>query len=132
MGGERGPEEEALVPGLRFSRLEFATPHQDEDGNLFLDVPDPIARRPSRRDKRVPVGTGDDLHKVAARAFRAMLDPEQDVGPSRFFWVIAQLNDVVDVTLPLAEGDRLRVVSIQTLTGEILVRPAFSRRSTVT
>jgi len=124
------------VPGTRNSRYEFANLHQDSDGNFFLDVPAPVTRAAFPDDAQVMVGEGDTLHSIAWQAYKRMLQrgtlADVDVGPSRFFWVIGQINGIVDATAKLANGTILRVPSVQTLVGEILVPPPFSSRDVVT
>ena len=113
------------MPAVRLSRYEFAASEVDEFGRKFLDVPDPIPRRTFVDDDLPKVGQGDDLFTLAWTAYRSALDREQDVRPSGFFWVVAQANDIVDAAAPLAVGSRLRVHSVETLFGEILVPPPF-------
>lgn len=113
----------AAIP--KWSRYEFAEQHQDEDGNKFLDVPEPITRTTFRDDARAQVGDGTTLHGIAWSAYRAMLNTDrgQDIRPSGFWWVIAELNDQVDPLQPLPFGDLFRVPGIESLVSEILVRP---------
>lgn len=113
------------MPAPRLSRYEFAPVEVDEQGRPFLDVPEPPARVSRNDDSRPIVGEGDDLFTVAWRAYKAMLDPEQDVRPTGFFWVVAQFNDVLDAAAPLAQGRRLRVPSVEALNSEVLVPPRF-------
>lgn len=120
------------MPAVRLSRYQFAAVHVDECGRKFLDVPDPISRRNRRTDITVIVGEGDSLFALAWRAFREMLDREQDIRPSGFYWVIGQINAVVDPTEPLPIGKSIRIPSVDVLNGEILAPPRFfsSKRST--
>lgn len=116
----------------RWSRYEFAQPHEDEDGNLFLDVPEPISmeRRPGER--RHTVGEGDTLWTLSWRAFKEMLDPgEEDVRPSGFWTVIAELNDVVDPLESLPNGKVMRVPGVEGLL-DVLAPPRFYQSSTET
>ena len=111
------------MPGLRWTRYEFATPYRDEDGRLFLDVPDPVKVESRSDDGRVQVASGDTLWTIAWRAYRSLLDPEQDVRPSGFWWVIAEANGIVDPTDDLVPGTWLVVPSVEALVGEILTGP---------
>lgn len=120
------------MPVVRISRYEFATPHQDEQGRKFLDVPDPPIKKIRRDDTRVVVGTGDTLFTLAWRAYKSMLNREQDIRPTSFFDVIAQMSDVVDAAAPLPEGKEMRVPSVRAIQEEIRVPPPFFRRNTVT
>jgi len=112
------------VPATRLSRYEFAPVHEDEDGRTFFDVPDPLRRIVRKDDARVIVAAGDTVHRIAWRAYRVMIDPEQDIRPTSFFDVVAQMNDVVDVTEPLEPDKIIRVPSIQALVGEIRASPS--------
>lgn len=122
------------MPAVRLSRYEFADVHEDACGRKFLDVPDPIPRRVRRDDRRTIAGEGDTVFAVAWRAFRATLDREQDVRPSGFYWVIAQVNGIVGLAgvITVEKGATLRVPSVENLLGEVLVAPAFYARNTVT
>lgn len=117
------------MPAVRLSRYEFAPIHEDACGRRFLDVPDPVSRRPSLDDIRHIVGEGDTLFTIAWRYYRSLLDRESDIGPSRFFWVIAQANSIVDVTAKLKPGRELRIPSVANLETEILAPPRFFDRS---
>lgn len=125
--------EEGLVPAVRYSRYEFAPVHQDELGRTFLDVPDPLPKRVRRDDIRVVSGAGDTLHSMAWRAYKSLLDTsEQDVGPSRFYWVVGENNGIVNPTKELPLGSLVRIPSLESLVGEILVAPRFFARNSVT
>ena len=119
------------MPAVRLSRYEFAPVERDECARTYLDVPDPLPRQQYGDDKRVLVAEGDTLHRIAWDSYKAMLDrsPDQDVGPSRFFWVVGELNDRVDLEdharLLDAHGTFFRVPSVATLQGEFLVPPRF-------
>ena len=117
------------MPAVRLSRYEYAPVHQDEHGRLFLDVPDPIPRRNRNDDTRAIIGHGDTLYALAWRAYRETLDREQDIRPTGFFWVIAQLNDVVDATVDPEAGTVFSIPSVQSLVGEILAPPKFYDRN---
>lgn len=108
---------------LSYSRYEFTTPHEDDEGRMFLAVPDPISKEPNDDENQVIVGEGDDLFTIAWRAYMEMLNTEIDLRPTGFFWVIAQMNDIVDAAAPLEVGSTLRVPGIETLQGEILDAP---------
>lgn len=113
------------MPAVRLSRYEFAPVEEDDHGRTYLDVPDPLPRRVRSDDLRFVVGDSDNLWSVAWRAYEALLDREQDIGPSRFFWVIGEINDIVDGRAPIPAGTVLRIPSIRSLTEEILVPPRF-------
>lgn len=113
------------MPALPLSRYEFASVHQDECGRTFFDVPDPISRRVDRDDLRTTVGSGDTVHSLAWKFYKATVDRRLDVRAVNFFWVVAQFNDVVDVTEDLPAGRTLRAPSLQRLQGEITVPPQF-------
>jgi len=115
------------VPAVRLSRYEYAPVEQDECGRLFLDVPDPIARTSRLDDARILTGEGDTIFALAWRAYESTLDREQDIRPTGFYWVIAQMNDFVDLdqVLSIPNASRVRVPSVQTLVGDILVPPRF-------
>ena len=112
------------MPALRLSRYEYAAIETDEQGRPFLDFPAPLSIGSRRDDGRPQVGEGDSLFTLAWN----MLDYEQDVRPSGFFWVIGELNAILDAAAPLKVGQRLRVPSVSTLDTEILVQPAFFER----
>lgn len=118
------------MPAVRFSRYEFAEPHEDECGRTFLDVPDPLPKRVRPDDVRVVVGLGDTLHTLAWRRFEAIKSEEEDIRPTSLFDVIAESNDVVDADQPLEPGTVIRIPSIRAVLEEIRVPPPFFRRST--
>ncbi len=113
------------MPALPLSRYEFASVEEDECGRTFLDVPDPISKRVDRDDLRTVIGKGDEVGSLAWKFYKATLDPRLDVRPSSFFWVVAQFNDVVDVTEELPIGRIFRAPSLQRLVSEITVAPPF-------
>ena len=113
------------MPALPLSRYEFASVHQDEQGRTFLDVPDPISRRPDRNDGRVTLGEGDSLESLAWSSYLPTLDRNLDIRPSGFFWVIGQFNDVVDATERLPTARTFRIPGIQRLSSEITASPQF-------
>lgn len=116
------------MPPLRLSRYEFASVEKDECGRPFLDFPEPIRIRSRRDDGRPLVGEGESLFTLAWKAYRSMLNYEQDVRPSGFFWVIGEANTILDAAAPLKTGVRFRVPSVETLDTEILVPPPFFGR----
>lgn len=114
------------MPPVKFSRYEFADVHEDEEGRLFLDFPEPVSRRRRGDDQSYVIGQGEDLWSVAWRQFRDSLDPQIDLRPSGFWWVVAELNDVVDpINEPPDLGARLRAPSLETLFSRILTPPQF-------
>lgn len=119
------------MPALKLSRYEFATPHTDEDGNTFLDVPDPISKRSDADDFRMTIGSGDTLHSLAWKLYKATLNKKRDVRAVNFYWVIAEFNDVVDATEDLPLGATFRAPSLARLVGEITVPPPFYSRNEV-
>ncbi len=114
---------------VTWSRYEYAPVHQDADGNLFLDVPDPVDPGPRIDDDRKLVAEGDTLWTLAWRKYRAVLDREQDVRPSGFWWVIAEVNKVVDPFEPLTPGTYVMLPSVEALFGEILTPPDYYERN---
>ncbi len=139
MGHEQPrPQEGDLVPAARLSRYEFAPIEVDTCGRVFLDVPDPIPRVVRPSDLRAMPGQGDTLFGVAWKAYRDLLDREQDIRPTSFWDVIAQVNNLIDARPILVNGDLtlepgkvLRVPNIENLTSEIRVPPAFFETGTV-
>jgi len=119
------------MPATQLSRYEFAPVETDDDGNVFLDVPDPIKKVVRADDLRTVVTEGDTLHTLAWRAYKALKDTEKDIRPTAFFDVIAQANDIVDAVEKLENGSRLRIPSAATVIGEIRTPPAFFSRSRV-
>lgn len=120
------------MAAVRLSRYEFASIETDACGRRFLDVPDPISKIPDLDDIRHIVGEGDTLFSIAWKYYRSMLDRESDIGPSRFYWVIAQANSIVDVTEKLRPGLELIIPSVARLESEILAPPRFFDRSQTT
>ena len=118
------------MPALRLSRYEFAAVEKDDCGRPFLDFPRPLTIGSRSDDGRPQVGEGDSLFTLAWKAWRDTLDYEQDVRPSGFFWVIGELNVILDAAAPLKVGQRLRVPSTSTLDTEILAPPPFFERQT--
>jgi hypothetical protein len=64
---------------------------------------------------------------IAYSHYSAMLtrDPDRgiDVRPSGFWWVIAELSDVIDPLEEIDPGATLRAPGIESLVTELLVRP---------
>jgi len=117
------------VAAVRLTRNEFAPVERDEEGNLFLDVPDPIPVVPRPDDLRRTIQDGDTVFSLAWLAYRTTLNVEQDIRPTGFYDVIAQVNGVVDVTEPLPTGKVFRIPSVQALTGAIRVRQSIRTAS---
>ena len=120
------------MPATRLSRYEFAAVEVDSCGRTFLDVPDPISRSVRSSDLRGISGETDTLFGFAWKAYRDLLDREQDIRPTSFWDVIAQMNNLIDAVpvyeegrLTLVPGTDLRVPSIEVLLGEIRVPPPF-------
>ncbi len=113
------------MPALRLSRYEYASVEVDSEGRKFLDVPDPITKRNFGDDQFFTVGEDATLFQLSWKAYRSAHDPEQDVRPSGFFWVVGEANDVVDAAATLQAGKSYRVPSVESLFGEVLVPPPF-------
>lgn len=106
---------------VKLSRLEFGTIHEDEFGNAYLDPPDPIDRSVKGDDLEFVAGDGDTLFSVAYRAYLSTLDIELDIRPSGFYWAIAQMNDITEVSDgKLEPGQVIRVPSVVRLERDIL------------
>ena len=131
MGGVEHPEA-ALVAAVRVSRYEFAPVRVDECGRKYLELPDPLPKKIRRDDVSRVVGTGDSVHSLAALAYESLRDREEDIRPESFFDVIAEANDLIDVTEKLVNGTRIRIPSARAIQEEIRVAPRFFRRNTVT
>ena len=120
------------MPAARLSRYEFAPTEVDSCQRKFLDVPDPIPRVTRQSDLKLTTGEGDTLFGVAWKAYRKILNREQDIRPSGFWDVVAQVNNLIDArrvflegTLLVEPGTVLRVPNIENLIGEIRVPPLF-------
>jgi len=124
------------VPALTLSRYEFAPVEVDACNRTFLDVPDPIRRVTRPSDLRAVAGDTDTLFGFAWRAYEDLNDPEQDIRPTSFWDVIAQINNLID-PLPLYDdqdltvpsGTVLRIPDVDALIGEIRVPPPFFQGS---
>lgn len=117
------------MPAVPLSRYEFVQVEQDDEGRTFLQVPDPLPTRSFVDDQIHIVGEGETLFSIAWNAYKELLDEEKDIRPSGFWWVIADINGIVDATEPLQVGSRLRIPSVDTLLGELLVPPQFFTRN---
>lgn len=111
---------------VTLDRDEFANVFKDEQGRLFLDVPDPtpkavLLRGASRRVAR----QGDTLWGIAWQAYQALLDSEKDIRPASFFDAIGEANDVVNPLEELPFGRVIFVPSIEVLLGEHRAPPAY-------
>lgn len=115
------------MPAVRLSRYEFAPVQTDENGRTFLDVPEPVKLSVRFDDIRHTVSVGDTLFNLAYRYYLPMLNtnPNEDVRPSGFWWVIAEANGIVDPTDDLKIGTELRIPGLRTLENEILAPPPF-------
>lgn len=120
------------MPAVRLSRYEFAPVEVDSNGRTYLDVPDPISRKVRSDDRRGVAGQADTLFGFAWKGYRQLLDPEQDIRPTSFWDVIAQVNNLIDAIPVLEDGEItlepglvLRVPSTEVLLGEIRVPPPF-------
>lgn len=115
------------MAAVRVSRYEFASPYRDEQGRIFLDVPDPLPKSVLLRgaSRRVVVES-DTLWSIAWAAYESLLDREQDIRPTSFFDVVGDANDIVDPTALLPAGATFFVPSIEVLLGDVRVPPPFS------
>jgi len=99
---------------------------------MFLDVPDPIARVVRSTDIRGIAGETDSPFTLSWKAYRELLDREQDIRPTGFWDVIAQVNNLIDAvpvlesgTVNIEPGTVVRIPNIEALMGEIRVPPLF-------
>jgi hypothetical protein len=111
---------------VSLDRDEFANVWKDDQGRLFLDVPDPLPKAILLRGATRKVATrGDTLWSLAWIAYQALLDPEKDIRPTSFFDAIAEANDVVDPLAELPYGKVVFLPSIEVVLGELRAPPAF-------
>lgn len=98
------------------SRYQYSRAFEDANGNVYLEVPDPIRFRSLRDNVTHVVQAGETLSFIAYRYYpgfeRAAL----------FWWVIAAFNDIVDATLPLQSGTRL-VIPSERFVREVVLAP---------
>lgn len=87
-----------MPPGLR-SRYFKEPIRTDADGRRYVDRREPADVRPRANDGSVVVLEGETLHHVAERA----------LGDAQLFWIIADVNGIVDPTVALEPGRRLKV-----------------------
>ena len=113
------------MPAVTQSRYEFSPTEVDECGRKFLDVQFGWTRERFPDDARPIVGEGDTFFSFSWLGYRATLDPELDIRPSGFWWLLAYLNDVINPLNPLELGRRIRVPGVEDLTGTLLAPPQF-------
>ena len=113
------------MPAVSMSRYEFSPTEVDDLGRKFLDVQFGWTRERFPDDSNPVVAQGDTLFSFSWLAYEEALDPEEDVRPSGWWWVLAYLNDIVDALVPLGLGSRVRVPELEDLTGTILEPPQF-------
>lgn len=119
------------MPATRLSRYEYASIHQDECSRLYLDVPEPVVlKRSKNEDILYFVSQAESLHNLAFRFYKDMLvtNPLREIRPSRFYWVIAQANDIIDPTAELEAGTQLLIPGLGVLNEEILSPPPYTNR----
>ena len=87
-----------MPPGVR-SRYFGEPIRSDDTGARFIDRRLPADVQPRANDSYVVVIQGETLHHIAARA----------LGDAQLFWIIADLNGIVDPTVKLDAGVRLKI-----------------------
>jgi nucleoid-associated protein YgaU len=107
----------------RFSRYLRADPHKDSDGNIFVDFPAPIELEKDGEDDLIyQVKEGDTLFSIAYRFYEDTNFKSKgfEVRPSGFWWIIAEVNNIVDATQPLKAGTTLVIPSISRIQFEVI------------
>jgi hypothetical protein len=111
---------------VSLDRDEFANVNKDDQGRLFLDVPDPTPKAVLLRGATRRVASqGDTLWSLAWVAYQSLLDPEKDIRPTSFFDAIAEANDIVDPLAELPFGKVVFLPSVEVLLGEFRAPPAY-------
>ena len=119
------------MPAVPLSRYEFVAVEQDEQGRTFLQPPDPLPKTVFQDEEFVTTREGETFFSLAFRRYRELADDLQDILPANFFWVLADLNDIVDVTKPIPVGTRLRIPSTEALLSVYTAPPPFFSRNNV-
>lgn len=83
---------------------------QESTGERWLTTPPPIDPDDFDDNKMYEIKPGDNLWTIA----------HHELGASKYFWVIAEMNDIINPFEKLEAGTRLILPSIQTLHQEIL------------
>ena len=105
------------MPVVAGSRYQYSDVHTDELGRLFGDVPAPATKRKFPDDVGVTIGEGDTLHKLAWSRFLSKLDPSKDIRPTTWWYLIGEINGVIDPLQPLPTGEVFRLPSVEVLDG---------------
>jgi hypothetical protein len=101
------------------SDYQYSRAFRDDQGNLYLEIPQPPIRAFGAADDVIHVvGPNESLHIIAYRYFNGMENPQ------RFWRAIAKYNGIVDASLPLQENSVLLIPALRTLRETILAPPA--------
>jgi nucleoid-associated protein YgaU len=94
---------------LSTSRYRYAT-FLTDGADVYVSIPPGYNTLDSTDDVYYTVQTGDDVTRVASKA----------LGDPRYWWVVADFNDLLDPFADLVPGTQLRVPSLQRLHMQVL------------
>ena len=112
------------MPPRRYSRYWRSLGKRDDttEGVVFL-----AEREPPDYDKILtgnerihPVVKGETLPGIAARYFDGILDEDGEDISEHLWWIIAEINDIMDLTIDLTGEEELIIPSIQQVQEQIL------------
>lgn len=112
------------MPPLVNSRYFQSRGKRTEDGVVYLAEPnelDPKELFDGSEDTHI-VEEGESLQGIAARYWTTGDERPNDPGPESWWWIIAQLNDIMDATLTVEPGTVLLVPSLRIVKERILNR----------
>lgn len=113
------------MPPLLNSRYFMSRGKRTDDGVIYLADPEPLDKDVAfdgTEDVYIVEGSGETLQGIAAIHWTTGDEKPDDPGPESLWWIIAELNDIMDGTVTVPEGTVLLVPSLRTVREKILNR----------
>lgn len=79
------------------------------EGELFYEIPEPLVLEVHESDITYRVKTGDTLRGIAFQLY----------GEARFYWIIGELNRIIDPWEPLEDDTELRCPTLKRVREEV-------------
>jgi hypothetical protein len=110
------------MPPLINSRYFTCRGKFDEDGTIFLAERDPLDKGEilDGTETTHVVTQGEDLWGIASLYWSTGDEGPEDTYPEDWWWILADLNDIMDGTLDLEPGRVIYVPSLRTVREKVL------------
>lgn len=97
----------SVFEGSRYTRSKVI---QESNGEMYLTIAKSIDPTEFDDNRLHEVRPGENLWNLA----------HKHLGASKFWWVIADMNDIINPFIKLESGEKLIIPSLQTLHEEII------------